>query len=57
MQIIHDLMNNGCGSQLTRSIAKMYSTTEYLPMLSDNKVGDSIKSNYGVTQGRASSAT
>ena len=57
MQLIRDLMNKGCGSQLTRVIAKMYSTTEYMPKLSGSKVGDCIKSDYGVTQGRASSVT
>ena len=56
MQIIKDLMTKGCGSQLTRAIANMYIATEYLPKLKGNKLGKSIETKYGVTQGRKSSA-
>ena len=50
-------MRKGCGSQLTKAIANMYIVTEYLPKLKGNKLGDSIKTRYGVTQGRKSSST
>ena len=56
MQIICELMPRGCSSQFTLSIARMYLLTEYLPQLSGNKLGNSIKSKYGVTKGRGSSA-
>ena len=55
--IISDLMKKGCGSQLTKAIANMYMVTEYLPKLKWNKLGDSIETRYGVTQGRKSSPT
>ena len=57
MNIISDLMVKGCGSQLTKAIANMYMVTEYLPRLKSNKLGESIKTKYGVTQGRKSSST
>ena len=57
INIIHDLIVKGCGSQLTKAIANMYIVTEYLPRLRRNKLGASITTKYGVTQGRKSSST
>ena len=55
MNIIHDLMVKGCVNQLTKSIANMYMVTENLSRLRGNKLGESITTKYGVTQGRSSS--
>ena len=57
MDIIHDLMVKGCGSQLSKAIANMYMVTEYLTRLRGNKLGESVTTEYGVTQGRKSSST
>ena len=42
MSIIKDLMLRGCGSQLTKAIANMYSSTEYFPRLKGNRLGEGI---------------
>ena len=55
-RIVSDLMKNRCGTNFTRAIANMYIETEYLPRLKGNMLGQSITTNYGVTQGRTSSA-
>ena len=56
MKIVKDLIEKGCGSQLTRAIANMYIETEYIPKLKGNSLSDPISTKFGVTQGRKSSA-
>ena len=45
-------MLKGCGSQLTKAIANMYISMEYLPRLKGSKLGEGILTKYGFTQGR-----
>ena len=53
--IISNLIESGCGSFLTRAIAKMFSTSSYFPKLGFSNIGDGIDSNHGVAQGRRTS--
>ena len=53
MNIISDLISKGCGSQMTKAIANMYISTEYLPRLKGDKLGEAIVTKYSVTQGRS----
>ena len=53
-ELIKKLMSKQCGSKFTNAIAKMYTSTTYIPYV-NNKMGEPIKTSYGVAQGRNSS--
>ena len=53
-ELITKLMDKGCGARFTKSVAKMYASTSYVPYV-NNKMGDEIETAYGVAQGRNSS--
>ena len=54
-QVVRDLMEKGCGKNLTRAIAKMFTTSTYFPKLDGYNIGEGIDTQHGVTQGRRSS--
>lgn len=54
-EIINDLIRRGCGKAFTNAISNMMSTSSYYPKMSNNMIGESIESDFGVTQGRRSS--
>ena len=54
--LIQDLVKHGIGSRFTKAICNMYTTTKYIPKISQSRLGEEISTNYGVTQGRCSSA-
>ena len=56
-KLLTDLMEKGCGSKYTQALAKMYTESFYAPKLGDRKLGNSIKTVHGVTQGRRSSTS
>ena len=53
--LIKRLIMDGIGKKMIGAIKNMYLDTTYVPKLS-GRIGDEIISNYGVTQGRKSSA-
>ena len=54
--LVKGLIKDGAGNKMVRAIRNMYLDTKYVPKISSNYIGDEISSNYGVTQGRKSSA-
>ena len=40
--IIHDLIHHGCGKRFVDAVAKMYVSTEYIP-IKKNHLGDSVR--------------
>ena len=54
-EIISDLKKKGCGSNMIRAVAKMFSRSTYFPKTGVNSLGEGITTDYGVTQGRRSS--
>ena len=54
--LIDNLMKRRIGTKYLKAIANMYSTTSYIPKLSEHQLGEEIKTNHGVIQGRTSSA-
>ena len=55
--IISDLMKKGCGHNMVRAIAKMFTTSTYYPKVNPCSLGEGITTDYGVTQGRCSSGS
>ena len=56
-QIVKRLISRNAGAVFTRSVANMYRSTNYVPKISTQKMGHSIKTEHGVTQGRRSSTS
>ena len=56
-EVVTSLMNDGCGGNLTKAIAKMFQTSEYFPKSNRNRLSESIRTDHGVTQGRRSSGS
>ena len=54
-RLINDLVDNGADRDLVKNIFNMYSETFYVPKINDNRLGDEIRTMYGVTQGKTSS--
>ena len=54
-KLITNLMERGCGSKYIQALAKMYMESFYAPKVGDRKLGNSIRTVHGVTQGRRSS--
>ena len=48
-------MNKGCGSKYVQALSKMYIESFYAPKVGDRRLGESIRTVHGVTQGRRSS--
>ena len=53
--IVSDLMKKGCGHNMVRAIAKMFTTSTYYPKVGSSNLGEGITTEFGVTQGRCSS--
>ena len=49
-------MERGCGRNLTLAMYKTLCKATYHPKVNSQRLGEGITSNYGVTQGRKSSA-
>ena len=54
--LIKSLITDGIGREMVCAIRNMYLDTSYVPKLSNSYIGYEIISNFGVTQGRKSSA-
>ena len=54
-KLLTDLMNKGCGSKYVQALSKMYIESFYAPKVGDRRLGESIRTVHGVTQGRRSS--
>ena len=55
--ILTNMMENECGSNLTKAIARMFQTSIYYPKANRNYLSEGITSDHGVTQGRRSSGS
>ena len=54
--LIENLIDSGIDGKLATAIRNMYEQTYYLPKISNSKTSAEIKTEYGVTQGKLSSA-
>ena len=54
--LIEELMKAKIGSKYLKSLVNMYSETSYIPKITRNLLGDEITTDFGVTQGKSSSA-
>ena len=54
-KLLTNLMDDGCGKNYIRALAKMYGESSYAPKLNESQLGKRITTNHGVTQGRKSS--
>ena len=54
--ISNHLMKKGCGKFLTSAITKTLLKSVYYPKITNNRLGEGIVSEYGVTQGRKTSS-
>ena len=50
-------MKKGCGSHIVKAISRMFRTSTYYPKLNISRIGEGLKSDYGVTQGLRSSGS
>ena len=54
--LLNKLIGDGIGSKFAGALKNMYLQTKYVPKISNTRIGDEITSDFGVTQGRKSSA-
>ena len=54
-KLLTNLMEDKCGKNYVRALAKMYGESAYAPKLNTTQLGKKITTNHGVTQGRKSS--
>ena len=54
-KLLTNLMDDRCGKNYVRALAKMYGESSYAPKLNTTQLGKKITTNHGVTQGRKSS--
>ncbi len=54
-RLLTDLMGKGCGSKYVQALSKMYMESFYMPKVGERRLGNSIRTVHGVTQGRRSS--
>lgn len=55
-ELLKQLMNLGIGKKFLNSLKNIYLETSYRPKISSTSMGDEIVTDYGVTQGKSSSA-
>ena len=55
-ELINKLMTRGVGKTFVNSVYNMYSSTGYIPRVTNSALDKEITTNYGVTQGKKSSA-
>ena len=49
-------MQNNIEDRYLQNFKNMYTDTSYIPRISNNEIGEEINTEYGVTQGKCSSA-
>ena len=54
-KLLTDLMDHGCGAKYVQALSKMYMESFYAPKVGERRLGNSIRTVHGVTQGRRSS--
>ena len=54
-RLINDLVHDGADRNLVKNIYNMYEETFYVPNIDQHRLGDEIRTMYGVTQGKTSS--
>ena len=55
-EMAKQLIKNNIGSKFLQNFKNMYTDTSYIPKISNKEIGEEIKTEYGVTQGKSSSA-
>ena len=55
-RLMDKLCDKNAGKRFVNAIHRMYQTTSYVPKLSSTRLGERIKTEHGVTQGKESSA-